>query len=235
MALPKLNNPTYELELPSTGKKLKFRPFLIKEQKILMMAQESGDDSQLMEAMINLVSACTFGKIDASQSPVFDVEYLFLQIRAKSVGETTDLNIVCPDDGKTQVPVKLNIQDISVNMTEDHTNIVELTDEVNMHFRYPTLSDMVGLKNGATEMETLFHVINNCVDEIHEGDNIYRRIDMTDKEVDEFVDSLSGTQFEKVTEFFQTAPKLRHVIEVINPKTKKKNEVVLEGLTDFLG
>jgi hypothetical protein len=235
MALPKLNNPTYELELPSTGKKLKFRPFLIKEQKILMMAQESGDDSQLMEAMINLVSACTFGKIDASQSPVFDVEYLFLQIRAKSVGETTDLNIVCPDDGKTQVPVKLNIQDISVNMTEDHTNIVELTDEVNMHFRYPILSDMVGLKNGATEMETLFHVINNCVDEIHEGDNIYRRIDMTDKEVDEFVDSLSGTQFEKVTEFFQTAPKLRHVIEVINPKTKKKNEVVLEGLTDFLG
>jgi hypothetical protein len=235
MALPKLNNPTYELELPSTGKKLKFRPFLIKEQKILMMAQESGDDSQLMEAMINLVSACTFGKIDASQSPVFDVEYLFLQIRAKSVGETTDLNIICPDDGKTQVPVKLNIQDISVNMTEDHTNIVELTDEVNMHFRYPILSDMVGLKNGATEMETLFHVINNCVDEIHEGDNIYRRIDMTDKEVDEFVDSLSGTQFEKVTEFFQTAPKLRHVIEVINPKTKKKNEVVLEGLTDFLG
>ena len=235
MALPKLNNPTYELELPSTGKKLKFRPFLIKEQKILMMAQESGDDSQLMEAMINLVSACTFGKIDASQSPVFDVEYLFLQIRAKSVGETTDLNIVCPDDGKTQVPVKLNIQDISVNMTEDHTNVVELTDEVNMHFRYPILSDMVGLKNGATEMETLFHVINNCVDEIHEGDNIYRRIDMTDKEVDEFVDSLSGTQFEKVTEFFQTAPKLRHVVEVINPKTKKKNEVVLEGLTDFLG
>ena len=235
MALPKLNNPTYELELPSTGKKLKFRPFLIKEQKILMMAQESGDDSQLMEAMINLVSACTFGKIDANQSPVFDVEYLFLQIRAKSVGETTDLNIVCPDDGKTQVPVKLNIQDISVNMTEDHTNVVELTDEVNMHFRYPILSDMVGLKNGATEMETLFHVINNCVDEIHEGDNIYRRIDMTDKEVDEFVDSLSGTQFEKVTEFFQTAPKLRHVVEVINPKTKKKNEVVLEGLTDFLG
>jgi len=234
MALPKLNNPTYELELPSTGEKLKYRPFLIKEQKILMMAQESGDETQLMEAMINLVSACTFGKIDASLSPVFDVEYLFLQIRAKSVGETTEISIICPDDGKTQVPVKLNIQDISVNMTEDHTNIVELTKDVSMHFRYPILSDLKGLKTGASEMETLFHVINNCVSEIHEGDDVYRRIDMSDKEVDDFVDSLSGTQFEKVTEFFQTAPKLRHVIEVLNPKTKKKSEVVLEGLTDFL-
>lgn len=234
MALPKLNSPTYQLELPSTGEKLKFRPFLIKEQKILMMAQESGEETQIYSAMKDLVSSCTFGKVDAENSPVFDIEYLFLQIRAKSVGETTTINIICPDDGKTQVPYELNIEDISVNMTENHTNIVELTDAIKIHFRYPILSDMEGLKSGASEMETLFHVINNCVHEIHDGDDVYHRVDMSDKEIDEFMDSLSTTQFESITEFFQTAPKLRHVINVTNPKTKKKNEVVLEGLQDFL-
>ena len=159
MALPKLNSPTYQLELPSTGEKLKFRPFLIKEQKILMMAQESGEDTQIYSAMKDLVSACTFGKIDAENSPIFDIEFLFLQIRAKSVGESTTINIICPDDGKTQVPYELNIEDISVNMTENHTNIVELTNTIKVHFRYPILSDMEGLKSGASEMETLFHVI----------------------------------------------------------------------------
>ena len=142
MALPKLNSPTYQLELPSTGEKLKFRPFLIKEQKILMMAQESGEETQIYSAMKDLVSSCTFGKVDAENSPVFDIEYLFLQIRAKSVGETTTINIICPDDGKTQVPYELNIEDISVNMTENHTNIVELTDAIKIHFRYPILSDI---------------------------------------------------------------------------------------------
>jgi len=235
MALPKLNSPTYQLELPSTGEKLKFRPFLIKEQKILMMAQESGEETQIYSAMKDLVSSCTFGKVDAENSPVFDIEYLFLQIRAKSVGESTTINIICPDDGKTQVPVEINIEDITVNMTENHTNIVELTDKVKVYFRYPILSDMEGLKKGSTEMETLFHVINNCVHEIHDGDDVYHRVDMSDKEIDEFMDSLSTTQFESITEFFQTAPKLRHVINVTNPKTKKKNEVVLEGLQDFLG
>ena len=235
MALPKLNTPTYQLELPSTGEKLKFRPFLIKEQKILMMAQESGDDAQLFEAMKQLVNACTFGKIDAEVSPIFDVEFLFLQIRAKSVGETTTINIICPDDGKTEVPVTLNLEDITVNMTEDHSNIVILNDTISIHFRYPILNDMAGLKSGASEMETLFYVINNCVNEIHDGDDVYRKVDMSDKDINEFMDSLSTTQFESVTKFFQTAPKLRHIITVTNPKTKKKSEVTLEGLQDFLG
>jgi len=234
MALPKLNTPTYQLELPSTGEKLKFRPFLIKEQKILMMAQESGDDAQLFEAMKQLVNACTFGKIDAEVSPIFDVEFLFLQIRAKSVGETTTINIICPDDGKTEVPVTLNLEDIIVNMTEDHSNIVTLNDTISIHFRYPILNDMAGLKSAASEMETLFHVINNCVNEIHDGDDVYRKVDMSDKDINEFMDSLSTTQFESVTKFFQTAPKLRHIITVTNPKTKKKSEVTLEGLQDFL-
>jgi|TARA_B110000285_G_C15077684_1_gene591689 hypothetical protein len=235
MALPRLNTPTYELELPSTGEKIKYRPFLIKEQKLLLIAQESGEDSQLMDAMIELVLSCTFGKIDANKYPIFDVEYLFLQIRARSVGETVDLNLICPDDGETQVPVTINLQELSVAVKEEHSNIAKLTDKISIHFRYPILSDMKGLQGQASEMETMFHVINNCVNEIHDGDEIYRRIDMSESEINEFIDSLSAKQFEKITEFFQTTPKLRHVIKVTNPKTKVKGEVVLEGLTDFLG
>jgi hypothetical protein len=235
MALPRLNTPTYELELPSTGEKIKYRPFLIKEQKLLLIAQESGEDSQLMDAMIELVLSCTFGKIDANKYPIFDVEYLFLQIRARSVGETVDLNLICPDDGETQVPVTINLQELSVAVKEEHSNIAKLNDKISIHFRYPILSDMKGLQGQASEMETMFHVINNCVNEIHDGDEIYRRIDMSESEINEFIDSLSAGQFEKITEFFQTTPKLRHVIKVTNPKTKVKGEVVLEGLTDFLG
>jgi|TARA_R110000822_G_scaffold187578_2_gene326336 hypothetical protein len=235
MALPRLNTPTYELELPSTGEKIKYRPFLIKEQKLLLIAQESGEDSQLMDAMIELVLSCTFGKIDANKYPIFDVEYLFLQIRARSVGETVDLNLICPDDGETQVPVTINLQELSVAVKEEHSNIAKLNDKISIHFRYPILSDMKGLQGQASEMETMFHVINNCVNEIHDGDEIYRRIDMSESEINEFIDSLSAKQFEKITEFFQTTPKLRHVIKVTNPKTKVKGEVVLEGLTDFLG
>jgi hypothetical protein len=233
MALPRLNTPTYELELPSTGEKIKYRPFLIKEQKLLLIAQESGEDSQLMDAMIELVLSCTFGKIDANKYPIFDVEYLFLQIRARSVGETVDLNLICPDE--TQVPVTINLQELSVAVKEEHSNIAKLNDKISIHFRYPILSDMKGLQGQASEMETMFHVINNCVNEIHDGDEIYRRIDMSESEINEFIDSLSAKQFEKITEFFQTTPKLRHVIKVTNPKTKVKGEVVLEGLTDFLG
>jgi hypothetical protein len=235
MALPRLNTPTYELELPSTGEKIKYRPFLIKEQKLLLIAQESGEDSQLMDAMIELVLSCTFGKIDANKYPIFDVEYLFLQIRARSVGETVDLNLICPDDGETQVPVTINLQELSVAVKEEHSNIAKLNDKISIHFRYPILSDMKGLQGQASEMETMFHVINNCVNEIHDGDEIYRRIDMSESEINEFIDSLSAGQFEKITEFFQTTPKLRHVIKVTNPKTKVKSEIVLEGLTDFLG
>ena len=235
MALPRLNTPTYELELPSTGEKIKYRPFLIKEQKLLLIAQESGEDSQLMDAMIELVLSCTFGKIDANKYPIFDVEYLFLQIRARSVGETVDLNLICPDDGETQVPVTINLQELSVAVKEEHSNIAKLNDKISIHFRYPILSDMKGLQGQASEMETMFHVINNCVNEIHDGDEIYRRIDMSESEINEFIDSLSAGQFGKITEFFQTTPKLRHVIKVTNPKTKVKGEVVLEGLTDFLG
>lgn len=233
MALPKLNTPTYELERPSTGKKIKYRPFLVKEQKVLMMAQDSKDDAEISEAVGSLVQSCTFGEIDYKTSPMFDIEYLFLKIRGKSVGDKVDLNLICPDDGKTQVKKTIDLEEVNIHMLENHTNEVEINDNVKIVFRYPILSDMKGIP--VSEISTAFSVINACVHSIHYGDDVYQRADLKDEEVEEFIDSLTGDQFEKITEFFQTMPKLRHVVEVTNPKTKKKSEIVVEGLQNFLG
>ena len=233
MALPKLNTPTYELERPSTGKKIKYRPFLVREQKVLMMAQDSKDDAEISEAVGSLVQSCTFGEIDYKTSPMFDIEYLFLKIRGKSVGDKVDLNLICPDDGKTQVKKTIDLEEVNIHMLENHTNEVEINDNVKIVFRYPILSDMKGIP--VSEVSTAFSVINACVHSIHYGDDVYQRADLKDEEVEEFIDSLTGDQFEKITEFFQTMPKLRHVVEVTNPKTKKKSEIVVEGLQNFLG
>ena len=233
MALPKLNTPTYELERPSTGKKIKYRPFLVKEQKVLMMAQDSKDDAEISEAVGSLVQSCTFGEIDYKTSPMFDIEYLFLKIRGKSVGDKVDLNLICPDDGKTQVKKTIDLEEVNIHMLENHKNEVEINDNVKIVFRYPILSDMKGIP--VSEISTAFSVINACVHSIHYGDDVYQRADLKDEEVEEFIDSLTGDQFEKITEFFQTMPKLRHVVEVTNPKTKKKSEIVVEGLQNFLG
>ena len=234
MALPKLNTPTYELELPSTGEKIKYRPFLVKEQKILMMAQESKDEHEVLNAMTSLVNDCTFGKIDATNSPMFDVEYIFLRIRAKSVGEKITLNLTCPDDEKTQVPYDLNLEDVNVTMDEEHTTEIKVNDNVTIHFRYPYLKDMLGIPSTINETEKSFHILNNCIDSIHYGDDVYNRVDLTDKDVNEFVDQLTTEQFEKVMVFFNTMPKVRHTLTFVNPKTKAMNEVVLEGLESFL-
>ena len=233
MALPKLNTPTYELERPSTGKKIKYRPFLVREQKVLMMAQDSKDDAEISEAVGSLVQSCTFGEIDYKTSPMFDIEYLFLKIRGKSVGDKVDLNLICPDDGKTQVKKTIDLEEVNIHMLENHKNEVEINDNVKIVFRYPILSDMKGIP--VSEVSTAFSVINACVHSIHYGDDVYQRTDLKDEEVEEFIDSLTGDQFEKITEFFQTMPKLRHVVEVTNPKTKKKSEIVVEGLQNFLG
>ena len=233
MALPKINTPTYELELPSTGETIKYRPFLVKEQKLLLMAQETGEDDDIARAMGDLVHSCTFGKLDPVNSPVFDVEYLFLRIRGKSVGDIVDLKITCPDDNKTRVPIKLNLEDISINMLDDHTNEIQLLDNCKIVFRYPILSDMKGV-TGGSDMESVFKLMEACVQEIHYGDDVYQRTDMSDKDITDFIDQLTGSQFEKISDFFNSMPKLRHSISVTNPKTKKKSEVVLEGLQSFL-
>ncbi len=234
MALPKLNTPTYELELPSTSEIIKYRPFLVKEQKILLIAQESGEEKQIARAMIELVESCTFGKINGKISPLFDIEYLFLRIRAKSVGETIELNVLCPDDNETQVPVTVEVDDIKITMLENHKTEIEILENVKINFRYPILDDMEGLLGVESNVDSVFTLINRCVKSITHGDEVYYRVDMTEKELNEFLDSLTGEQFEYLIEFFDSMPKLRHVVQVTNPKTKKKSEVVLEGLQSFL-
>jgi hypothetical protein len=234
MALPRVNNPTYTLELPSTGKEIKYRPFLVKEQKVLMMAQDTKNESELANAMGQLVSACTFGEIDADSSPMFDIEYIFLKIRTKSVGSNVKLNVTCPDDGETQVQVELDLDDVVVNMLDDHTNEAQITDDIKIIFRYPVLRDIANLKENSNDVDRIFHVLGKCIDEIHFGDDVYRKSDMTENDINDFIDQLSSLQFEKLSEFFNGMPKLRHIIQVTNPKTKKKSEVVLEGLESFL-
>ena len=235
MALPKLDVPVYELEQPSTGEKIKYRPFLVKEQKTLMMASESNDDKQVKEALAGLISNCTFSKIDPFKIPIFDVEFLFLRIRGKSVGEKIDLSLLCPDDNKTRVNKSVNLEEIGVNMKVGHTNEIEITDKIKIFMRYPTLNDMEDVDADTANSQTVFKMIKDCIHEVHDGKKVYNRVDISEKELDEFIDSLTGTQFENMANFFDTMPKVQHSIEVTNPKTKKKGEVVIEGIQSFFG
>ena len=234
MALPKLDTPKYQLTLPSTGEKIEYRPFLVKEQKIILMAQESQDENQILNAVGDLVNSCTFGIIDAKKSPTFDIEYIFLKIRSRSVGETTSVNVVCPDDNKTQVPVKINLDEIELLTNKDHKTNIQLTDKFTLNFRYPLMSDLYGIDASDTT-ETSFALINKCVTSIQYGDEIYNRVDMTDAELNDFLEQMNSRQFAEVMDFFNGMPRLRHIIKVTNPKTKVQSEVVLEGLQSFLG
>ena len=232
MALPKLTNVTYELELPSTGDSVKYRPFLVKEQKTLMIAQESENDKQIENAFAQIISDCTFGELDAYNLPIFDVEYVFLQMRGKSVGEKINLTVLCPDDEKTRVDVEVDLKNVGVQMTEDHTNIVQLTDNISIIMKYPTLSDMSGFDDRG-QIQSIFEMIKRCVHEIHDGETVYNKVDISEKDLDEFIDSMTTENFENLSAFFETMPKLQHVVEVKNPKTKKKNEILIEGLQSF--
>jgi len=233
--LPKLDTPTYKLELPSTGEELQYRPFLVKEQKLLMIAQESEDDQQVLDTVGNLVNSCTFEKIDSANSPLFDIEYIFLQIRGKSIGEKVELNLICPDDEKTTVLTEIDINDINIQITADHTNEIQVTDTVKLFLKYPILKDMKNVASNDSQVEQVFEVLNQCIYEIHFEEQIFHRVDMSKKDIDEFIDQLTGEQFEKIINFFNTMPKLRHVISITNPKTKVESEVVVEGLASFLG
>ena len=232
MALPKLESQVFELEQPSTGDTIKYRPFLVKEQKVLLLAQESEDAKEINSSLASLISSCTFEKIDPYSIPMFDVEFLFLRIRGKSVGEKVNLNILCTDDGETRVKTTLNLAEVSVNMKEAHTNIIDVTDKIKIVMRYPTLKDMVDV-DGIQNINNVLLMMKKCVHEILDGEEVHSRVDMSEAELEVFFESLSGQQFEKVTEFFDTMPKVAHAIEVTNPKTKKKGEVVLEGLQSF--
>ena len=233
MALPRIDTPTYQLTLPSTQQKIDFRPFLVREQKIIMMAQESQDEKQMVRAMSDLVTSCTFNKFDVNKLPIFDVEYMFLKIRGKSIGETVELNLMCPDDGETQVPTKINLEDIEVSMTVGHSNMIDITDNIKLQLRYPIYSDATQV-GGLEQSDGVFKLLTRCIDKIIYGDQEYNRVDITDKEIEEFIDQLNTDQFNGIVEFFNTMPKLRHVVQITNPKTKVKSEVVLEGLQNFL-
>ena len=232
MALPKLETPIYELELPSTGEKVKYRPFLVKEQKNLMIAMESEEETQLRDSLASIISDCTFNKIDPYEVPMFDIEFMFLRIRGKSVGEKVKLNILCPDDNKTRVDVEINLEDIDVHMKKEHTNEISVTDKIKIFMKYPGLKDMTDVKVDK-ETDQIFTLIKRCINEIHDGETIHNRIDISEKELDEFIDNLTTKTFEDLGTFFETMPKVMHVLKVKNPKTKKKGEVVIEGIQNF--
>ena len=238
MALPKLTTPTYELEIPSTDEKIAYRPFLVKEEKILLMAMESGKSEDIINSVKTIVSECTFNKLNVETLPMFDVEYLFLNIRAKSVGEISKIKVLCPDDNKTYVTTEVDLTKVNVEIGENHSNKIELQDEMGMIMTYPTLESFreIGL-DAKIKAENMLDLIGACILQIYEknGEKVYEAKDQTKKELNEFVESMNTKQFQDVQKFFDTMPKLKHTIKVKNPKTKKSSDVVLTGLNDFFG
>ena len=233
MALPVIKTPEHIMEVPSTGEQITYRPFLVGEEKLLLLAMESGNENEIRNAVMNLVNACTFGKVGNPTDPMFDIEFTFLRIRGNSVSETIELDLICPDDGETTVKTKIDTEEIQVSITENHTNMIELNEDFTLVMRYPTYSDTIG--DSESDTEKVFNVMKSCIAEVHHEDTIYNIVDISKKELDAFFDSMTQGMLEKVRGFFESMPKLRHVIEIKNPKTKKKSEVTLEGLSDFLG
>ena len=232
MALPKLDTPTYQLELPSNQQVVKYRPFLVKEQKILMMAQDADDKEDSYNMLAEIVDGCTFNNVDIKTMPIFDFEYLFMKIRCKSVGESTELSVLCPDDNETRVPITVNLDGIDVQVEDGHSNVVGVNDSIKIVMRYPTVNDIKSV-NEAETLNNVMTLLKVCINEIHDGDTIHNMIDVTSKELDEFIDSLPTETFEKMAIFFDTMPKLTHVIEVKNPKTEVTSEVVIQGMESF--
>jgi len=232
MGLPKLNNANYELSLPSTGATIKYRPFLVKEQKALMIAQESEDDKVIENTFAQIITDCVEDKVDPYKMPMFDIEYVFLKIRSKSVGEIAELRVTCPDDEETKVNVSIPLEEVDVQMKENHTNVITLTDDISVIMRYPCLGDMKGF-NALGETKSLFEMVKRCIHEVHDGKEVYRRVDMSEKDLEDFIDSMSSKNFESVGEFFSSMPKLSYDLEVVNPKTKVKSVIPIEGLQSF--
>lgn len=231
MALPQLATTKYELTLPSTGEKVEFRPFLVKEEKVLMIAQGTGGQKDMLKAIETIIDACTFQKLDAKKLPMFDIEYVFLQLRAKSVGAEVEVSVLCPDDKKTRVPVKLNLEEIKCVREVGHDNNIKLTDTIGIIMDYPRV-DTVNLL-GEDDATSAFEIMKNCVKQIYDAENVHDKADMDDKELSEFLESMSHDQFVKVQQFFDTMPKVKHTIKVKNPETGVTSDVVLEGLNSF--
>ena len=232
MALPKLASAKFELTLPSTGEKVEYRPFLVKEEKALMIAQQSGKSEDIMRAVKDVITSCTFEKVDAEKLPIFDLEYIFINLRAKSVGEIVKLMVTCPDDNTTKVQVDVDLTKIECHKEVGHDTNIRLTDEIGLVMDYPRVSSVTELDLD-NEMESTFEVIKSCVRQVYDSNNVYEKVDMDKNDLDEFIESMSHDQFERVQEFFNTMPKVRHMIKVKNPKTGVDGEVVLEGMQSF--
>jgi hypothetical protein len=235
MALPKLTTPTYELEVPSTDEKLKYRPFLVKEEKILLMAMESGENKDIVQAVKQIVTECTFNKLKLGTMPMFDIEYIFLQIRSKSVGEVSKLNLLCPDDKKTYASVEVDLSKVEVQVDDNHTNKIELTEDMGIIMTYPTIDSFSESGIQTITASNMLDVIGSCMLQIYEekGEKVYECKDQTKKELTDFIESMNTKQFKEIQLFFDTMPKLKHTIKVTNPKTKKESEIILNGLNDF--
>ena len=237
MPLPKISTPSYELELPSTGETIQYRPFLVKEEKLLLLALESEDTKQITTAVKNVIKNCIITKnIKVETLPTFDIEYLFLNIRAKSVSEEVEVNIICPDDGETTVPVTIAVDEINVQKNENHTKNIRVDDDIMMEMRYPSLDQFIksnfDLSND-TSMEQSFELVVSCIDKIYTKDDVWSSSDVTKKELNEFLEQMNSQQFKQIEKFFETMPKLSHTIKVKNPNTNVESEVVLEGLSSF--
>ena len=237
MPLPKIATPTYELELPSTGETVQFRPFLVKEEKLLVIALESENTKQITTAIKSVIKNCVLTKgIKVDTLPTFDIEYLFLNIRGKSVGEDIEVNIICPDDNETEVPVNIYLDDINVVKNDEHNNLIKLDDTIAMQMRYPSLDQFIKNNfelNEKNAMDQSFDLIATCIDKIFTEEEVWAVEDCTKKEIVEFLEQMNSSQFKEIEKFFETMPKLSHSIKVKNPKTKKESEVVIEGLAGF--
>lgn len=237
MPLPSVSVPTYTLQIPSTKKEIKFRPFLVKEEKILIIANESEDPKQVADAVKTAISNCIVTRgIKIDKLATFDIEYLFLNIRGKAVGETVEVLITCPDDGKTQVPVSINLDEINVQVNDDHSRDIKLDDKLMLRMKYPSLEEFIKT-NFINQMDIsvteTFDLIISCIEQVYSEDESWNASDCSKKELLEFIDQLNGKQFKQIEKFFETMPKLSHTITIKNPNTEVENEVVLEGLTSF--
>jgi len=237
MPLPKIATPTYELELPSTGKTIKYRPFLVKEEKLLVLALESDNSKEITNAIKAVLKDCIQTRgIKVESLPTFDIEFLFLNIRGKSVGEDIEVSVLCPDDGETYSEVEINIDDIKVVRQKDHTNQIKIDDTLMMEMRYPSLDQFIKSNFEFSEdskVDQSFELISSCIDKVYSEDEAWTTDDFTKKEITDFLEQMNSQQFKEIERFFSTMPKLSHEIEVVNPKTKKKGTVVLEGLASF--
>ena len=236
MPLPKISTPTYELEIPSTKKKIRYRPFLVKEEKILIIAMESQSDTEIANAVKDVLSTCILTRgVKVDTLSTFDIEYLFLNIRGKSVGEDVEVMVTCPDDNKTKVPIRVNLDDIKIITSDDHKKDIKLDDQIMMRMKYPSINQFIKSNFTTSDIkpEDTFDLIISCIEQVYNEEESWSTSDCTKEEMNDFLDQLNSNQFKEIEKFFETMPKLYHTLKVKNPKTNVENSIKLEGLSAF--